>query len=69
MLSSCVGCSGLADSSSAFLTGELGAVEVGVETTSGEELVVGATLDHSSGVDDGDFVGVTHGRESVGDHD
>src|SRR4051794_39436855 len=47
---------------------ELRAVEVGVEATLREELGVGAALDNTSGLEHQDQVRVTHGGESVGDH-
>src|SRR4051794_34025768 len=48
---------------------ELRAVEFGVETPGGHELVMRAALDDPAVVDDEDLVGLPHGREPVSDHE
>ncbi len=52
-----------------FLFQQLLVVEIGVVAVAGDEFVVGAEFDDASLVEDGDAVGVAHGRDAVRDED
>ena len=48
---------------------ELGLVQLGVAAAGGQQLGVGAPLDHPAGLDHEDRVGLPDGRQTVGDDD
>jgi len=51
----------------AVLVGELGAVQLGVQAPLGQQLGVGAPLDHPAAVNDQQLVGLPDGGQPVGD--